>query len=99
MEPNKLTTRANEALATAQTLAAGRGNATVEPAHLLSTLLGQADGTAGPLLRAVGADPARVRAENVAALAQLPSASGATVSAPQFGGAVLRVLAAGRKQA
>ena len=62
MEPNKLTTRANEALASAQTLAAGRGNATVEPSHLLSTLLGQPDGTATPLLRAVGADPAQVRA-------------------------------------
>ncbi len=99
MEPNKLTTRANEALATAQTLAAGRGNASVEPSHLLTTLLGQADGTAGPLLRAVGADPGQVRTENDALLAQLPSASGATVSAPQFGGPVLRVLAAGRRQA
>ena len=99
MEPNKLTTRANEALAGAQTLAAGRGHASVEPTHLLSTLLAQTDGTATPLLRAVGADPAALRAENDALIGRLPSASGATVSAPQFSGAVLRVINAGKKQA
>ena len=99
MEPNKLTTRANEALAGAQTLAAGRGHASVEPTHLLSTLLAQTDGTATPLLRAVGADPAALRAANDAQIGRLPSASGATVSAPQFSGAVLRVINAGKKQA
>jgi ATP-dependent Clp protease ATP-binding subunit ClpB len=99
MEPNNLTTRASEALAAAQALAASRGNASVEPAHLLSALLGQADGVATPLLRAVGADVADARAENEALLARLPAASGATVSAPQFAGAILRVINAGRKQA
>ena len=99
MEANKLTTRSQEALSAAVRLAADRGHPAVEPAHLLAALLGQADGTATPLLRAVGADPADARAENDALLAALPAASGATVSAPQTSRTLLRVLSAAQKQA
>jgi ATP-dependent Clp protease ATP-binding subunit ClpB len=99
MEPNKLTTKSQEALSTAVRLAADRGHPAVEPAHLLAALLGQTDGTASPLLRAVGVDVSDVRAENDALLTGLPSASGATVSAPQTGRDLLRVLSAGQKQA
>ena len=99
MEPNKLTTKSQEALGTAVRLAADRGHPAVEPAHLLAALLGQTDGTAVPLLRAVGADVSDVRAENDALLTRLPSASGSTVSAPQSGRDLLRVINAGQKQA
>ncbi|HYT10831.1 MAG TPA: ATP-dependent chaperone ClpB [Mycobacteriales bacterium] len=99
MEPNKLTTRSQEALSSAVRLSADRGHPAVEPAHLLSALLGQAEGTATPLLRAVGADVADVRAENETLLTRLPRASGATVSAPQTGRDLLRVLSAAQKQA
>src|SRR5436305_772038 len=57
----KLTTKSQEALSGAVRLAADRGNPDVEPAHLASALLAQADGTATPLLRAVGVDPPVVR--------------------------------------
>jgi ATP-dependent Clp protease ATP-binding subunit ClpB len=99
MESNKLTTKSQEAVSAAIRLAAERGNPAVEPPHLLHALLGQADGTATPLLTAVGADVADVRAENDALLARLPSASGATVSAPQLSRDVLRAFSAAQRQA
>jgi ATP-dependent Clp protease ATP-binding subunit ClpB len=99
MEANKLTTRSQEALSAAVRLSVDRGHPAVEPAHLLSVLLGQTDGTALPLLGAVGADVADVKAENDALLSRLPSAAGATVSAPQFGRDLHRVITAAAKQA
>src|SRR5215211_5603724 len=99
MEANKLTTKSQEALSAAVRRSVDRGNPAVEPTHLLTALLEQADGTAAPLLRAVGADLADVRAENEALTARLPSASGATVSAPQFGRDLHRVLSTAAKQA
>src|SRR5918993_469047 len=99
MEANKLTTRSQEAISAAVRLSADRGHPAVEPTHLLTALLGQADGTALPLLRAAGADVADVKAENDALLGRLPSASGATVSAPQFGRDLHRAISAAAKQA
>ncbi|MGN6333440.1 MAG: Clp protease N-terminal domain-containing protein, partial [Motilibacteraceae bacterium] len=78
----KLTTKSQEALADAMRRAATAGHPHVEPVHLLLALLGQADGTAGPLLEAVGADRAAIRAQAQGLVDRLPSASGATVSAP-----------------
>jgi ATP-dependent Clp protease ATP-binding subunit ClpB len=99
MESNKLTTKSQEAISGAVRLAADRGHPAVEPAHLLHALLGQPDGTAKPLLAAVGADAADIRAENDALLTRLPSATGVTVSAPQLSRDMLRVLAAAQRQA
>jgi ATP-dependent Clp protease ATP-binding subunit ClpB len=99
MESNKLTTKSQEAISTAVRVAADRGHPAVEPAHLLQALLGQVDGTATPLLKAVGADVADIRAENDAVLARLPSATGVTVSAPQPSRDMLRVLSAAQRQA
>src|SRR5829696_4221011 len=65
---SKLTTRSQEAIAAAQRLAVGRGQAALEPLHLLAALLEQTDGIAGPLLTAVGADPADVRAKSESGL-------------------------------
>src|SRR5690349_10742495 len=99
MEANKLTTKSQEALSAAVRHSVDRGNPAVEPAHLLGALLEQTDGTAGPLLRAVGADLTDVRAENDALQGRLPSASGATVSAPQFSRDLHKVMTAAVKQA
>ena len=99
MEANKLTTKSQEALSAAVRHSVDRGNPAVEPAHLLGALLEQTDGTAGPLLRAVGADLTDVRAENDALQGRLPSASGATVSAPQFSRDLHKVITAAVKQA
>jgi ATP-dependent Clp protease ATP-binding subunit ClpB len=96
---SKLTTRSQEAVTAAQRLAVSRGQAALEPLHLLAALLEQTDGIAGPLLTAVGADPADVRAKTDAALRRLPSVSGATVPAPAPSRELLRVFNAAAEQA
>ncbi len=99
MDANKLTTKSQEAVSGAVRLAAGRGNPDVDPAHLFSALLAQTDGATGPLLQAVGIEPARARSEAEALLARLPSASGSTVAAPQFSRNTLQVLNAAERSA
>ncbi|MBB3677786.1 ATP-dependent chaperone ClpB [Modestobacter versicolor] len=96
---SKLTTRSQEAVAAAQRLAVDRGQAALEPLHLLVALLEQADGIAGPLLQATGADPADVRAKADAALRRMPSVSGATVAAPAPSRELLRAINAAGEQA
>jgi ATP-dependent Clp protease ATP-binding subunit ClpB len=96
---SKLTTRSQEAVTAAQRLAVDRGQAALEPLHLLAALLEQTDGIAGPLLKAVGADVADVRAKTDAALRRMPSVSGATVPAPAPSRELLRVLNAAGEQA
>jgi ATP-dependent Clp protease ATP-binding subunit ClpB len=96
---SKLTTRSQEAFAAAQRLAVSRGQAALEPLHLLVALLEQSDGIAGPLLSAVGADPVDVRAKADAALRRMPSVSGATVAAPSPSRELLRVINAAGEQA
>ncbi|MBB3085164.1 ATP-dependent chaperone ClpB [Geodermatophilus sabuli] len=96
---SKLTTRSQEAIAAAQRLAVDRGQAALEPLHLLVALLEQTDGIAGPLLKAVGADVSDVRAKAEAALRRMPSVSGATVPAPSPSRELLRVLNAAGEQA
>src|SRR5215213_7815996 len=96
---SKLTTRSQEAITAAQRLAVARGQAALEPLHLLAALLEQSDGIAGPLLKAVGADPVDVRAKTDAALRRMPSVSGTTVPAPSPSRELLRVLNAAGEQA
>jgi ATP-dependent Clp protease ATP-binding subunit ClpB len=99
MEPNKLTTKSQEAIASALRLATDRGNPALEPQHLLTVLIDQSDGTVAPLLKAVGAVPEQVKAEAEALIGKLPSVSGATASAPQTSRGVLQVLNAAQRSA
>jgi ATP-dependent Clp protease ATP-binding subunit ClpB len=95
---DKLTRRSQEALSDAVRRATAEGNPHVDVLHLLAALIGQEGGTAAPLLRAVGADPAAVLAETKDQLARLPKAAGTTVSAPDMSRPLLGVLAtAGNK--
>ena len=72
------TTKTQQAISAAVQAASLAGNPDVGPTHLLGALLAQGDGIAAPLLAAVGADPAAVRAEVTALGNRLPSASGST---------------------
>jgi ATP-dependent Clp protease ATP-binding subunit ClpB len=92
MEPDQLTTRATQALSAAIQDASVTGNPQVESVHLLKALLAQPDGTAVPLLEAVGADPAAVTAAARDLSARLPAASGTTVSEPSLGRGLRTVL-------
>jgi ATP-dependent Clp protease ATP-binding subunit ClpB len=82
MQLDKLTEKSREALQAASTMAENWTNPELEPEHLAVALLDQADGTAGPLLQAVGADPSRVKQDLSRELARLPRVSG---DAPQVG--------------
>ncbi len=99
MDQNKFTTKSAEALAAAQRLATDRGNPQLEPLHLLIALLEPADGIAGPLLQAAGADPVSVKNVALQRMEQLPTASGATTNAPQASRELLAVLNAAGKLA
>lgn len=86
------TTKTQQAVSAAVQAATLNGNPDVSSAHLLGALLAQTDGLTAPLLLAVGADPALVRKELEQLSRTLPSASGSTVSAPQFSRDAVRVL-------
>ncbi|HKS45611.1 MAG TPA: ATP-dependent chaperone ClpB [Amycolatopsis sp.] len=78
------TTKTQQAISSAAQAATVAGNPSIASAHLLGALLAQSDGIAGPLLTAVGADPGQVHKELEPLINALPSATGATVSTPQF---------------
>ena len=61
MRLDKLTIKAQEALAAAQGIAEENGSQIVEPLHLLKALLDQAEGIVRPILGKVGADVSRTR--------------------------------------
>src|SRR6516225_8257240 len=84
MADDKLTHKSQEALSVAIRRAAADGSPQVEALHLLAALLEQADGTTGPLLRAVGADPALIAKQAEERLARQPNSHGATLSAPEW---------------
>ncbi|HLQ55597.1 MAG TPA: ATP-dependent chaperone ClpB [Streptosporangiaceae bacterium] len=96
---DKLTRKSQEALSEAVRRAAAAGNPNVEGLHLLAALIEQSGGTAAPLLRAIGADPATVlkRAEEL--LARLPRAAGTTVGAPETSRQLLTTLATAARRA
>ncbi len=78
MQPDRFTTKAQEAVATAQRLAAERRNSEVAPAHLLLALLDQEDGLVVPVLQKVGAEVESIRRRALDAVEQLPRVSGDT---------------------
>jgi ATP-dependent Clp protease ATP-binding subunit ClpB len=76
MRMDKLTSRFQQALADAQSLAVGRDHQYLEPAHVLLALLDSQGGTVRPLLLKAGADVNRLRSELGAALDRLPKVEG-----------------------
>src|SRR5262249_50545718 len=76
---DKLTIKAQEAIADARDLAASKGQPEVTPQHLLLTLLNQEEGVVPRLLAKVGADPKRVAAALERELESLPVVRGAGV--------------------
>jgi ATP-dependent Clp protease ATP-binding subunit ClpB len=94
-----MTTRAQQAVSSAVRTAAERGNPAVEPAHLTVALLDDDQGLTRPLLQAIGLDPLALRATAQRAVDALPSASGASVAAPQTSRGLLAVLSAAEREA
>ncbi|SDS85459.1 ATP-dependent Clp protease ATP-binding subunit ClpB [Microlunatus soli] len=99
MEAEKLTTKSRDAVSAALRSALLAGNPNAEPEHLLTALLSTPENTVGPLLSAVGADPAAINAGAQEAIAKLPSAKGSSVTQPGLSGSLARVLADGEARA
>jgi len=76
MRQDKLTTKLQEALADAQSLAVGNDNQYIEPVHLLTALLNQDDGGARSLLQRAGANVGGLTNGLRNALERLPKVSG-----------------------
>jgi ATP-dependent Clp protease ATP-binding subunit ClpB len=76
MRLDKLTTKFQQALADAQSLAVGNDNSYIEPVHLLSALIAQDDGGTASLFARAGVNVARLRDSLKAAIARLPKVEG-----------------------
>ncbi|WP_226468024.1 ATP-dependent chaperone ClpB [Luteimonas panaciterrae] len=76
MRMDKLTSRFQQALADAQSLAVGRDHNLIEPAHLLLALLDQQGGGTRPLLTQAGVNVPVLRERLTEALDKLPKVSG-----------------------
>jgi ATP-dependent Clp protease ATP-binding subunit ClpB len=74
---DKLTTKFQQALADAQSLAVGRDNQYIEPVHLMVALLDQQGGTARPLLEKAGVQVPKLRSDLAAALERVAKVEGA----------------------
>ncbi|RSN56522.1 ATP-dependent chaperone ClpB [Actinomadura sp. WAC 06369] len=89
---DKLTQKSREAVSVAIRRAAAEGNPEVQPQHLLVALISLQDGTAVPLLEAVGADWQAIRRRAEEQLAAQPKAAGSTVSAPRLSAQLHRAI-------
>lgn len=76
MNIEKFTTKFQQALSEAQSLALGKDNQFIEPVHLLAALLNQQDGSIAPILTTSGVNVALLRNELNAELNKLPQVSG-----------------------
>ena len=76
MRQDKLTTKLQEALADAQSLAVGNDNQYIDPVHLLVALLNQDDGGARSLLQRAGVNVGGLSNALKSALERLPQVSG-----------------------
>jgi ATP-dependent Clp protease ATP-binding subunit ClpB len=76
MRMAKLTSKFQEALEEAQSLAIGHNSQMIEPAHVLQTLLDQEGGTVQPLLVQAGINIAVVRDKLAQLLNKLPQVEG-----------------------
>ncbi|MGH7212985.1 MAG: Clp protease N-terminal domain-containing protein, partial [Acetobacteraceae bacterium] len=73
---DKLTSAFQAALADAQSLAVGRDNQFIEPAHLLLAMLEAQGGSVRPLLMKAGADVNRLRGQLTSLVDRLPKVQG-----------------------
>ncbi|UOD30181.1 ATP-dependent chaperone ClpB [Massilia violaceinigra] len=76
MRQDKMTTKLQEALSDAQSLAVGNDNQYIEPVHLLSALLNQDDGAARSLLQRAGVNVGSLTTALRSSLERLPKVSG-----------------------
>ena len=94
---DKLTLKAQEAVARAQELATDRGNAQIDPLHLLAALLTENDGIVGPILERIGVNPQQLDSIIQAELKHFAQVSGG--APPQGSRELNQVLEAAQREA
>jgi ATP-dependent Clp protease ATP-binding subunit ClpB len=99
MQPDKLTIKAQEALAASQKTAEANGQQQIEPEHLLFALLEQSEGIVVPILQKLGADVASIRSSLNEAITAMPKVSGAPGQQVQISNRTKQVLDAAGKLA
>ena len=83
MNIDKFTSKFQSAIAEAQSLAVGKDNAYIEPAHLLLALLKQDDGSISPLFTTLNVAPASLIRELEAIINRLPKVEGTNIQPSQ----------------
>ncbi|HRK30733.1 MAG TPA: ATP-dependent chaperone ClpB [Tepidisphaeraceae bacterium] len=96
MRLDKLTVKAQEAVARAQQLAQERNHAEIVPLHLLAGLMAEENGVVRPLVQKLGANLARLASTVEAELDRLPKATGVQL---QVNRATQEVLTSAQKEA
>src|SRR3546814_12038057 len=81
MRMDKLTSRFQQALADAQSLAVGRDHPAIEPSHLLQALLDHDGGSTQPLLQNAGINLDLLRSKLARIIHELPKLANATGTA------------------
>jgi ATP-dependent Clp protease ATP-binding subunit ClpB len=94
---NRLTEKAQEAIAAAQRMAEERSHTQLEPEHLLAALATQPDGVVPAILQRLGVPPATIESEIEPRLAAFARASGA--QQPSISNRSARVLDAAQREA
>lgn len=98
MRQDKLTTKLQEAIADAHSMAVGNDNQYVDPVHLVSALLRQDDGSAKSLLQRAGVNVNKLASSLNSAIDRLPKVSG-TGGDVQIGRELMNVLNLADKEA
>ncbi len=94
---DKLTIKAQEAIAKAQSLAADGGHPQIDPLHLLAALLAESEGIVGPVLDKIGVNRSQLDQIVEAELGHRPKVTGG--AEPQVGKDLQRVLETSRAEA
>ncbi|MGX2969907.1 ATP-dependent chaperone ClpB [Ursidibacter sp. B-7004-1] len=83
MNIDKFTSKFQSAIADAQSIAVGKDNAYIEPAHLLLALLKQNDGSVAPLFSALNVAPAKLTQELETIIQRFPQVEGTNIQPSQ----------------
>jgi ATP-dependent Clp protease ATP-binding subunit ClpB len=94
---DKLTLKAQEAVVRAQELATDRGNAQIDPLHLLAALLTENDGIIGPIIERIGVNRQQLDSITQAELKHFAQVSGG--APPQGSRELNQVLEAAQREA
>jgi ATP-dependent Clp protease ATP-binding subunit ClpB len=93
---DKLTTKAQEAVQRAMSLAAENGHAQIDPLHLLSALLAETDGAIGPILEKMGANRQQLERIVTAEIGHFPRVTGG--AEPQASSQLMQVFEAAARE-